>query len=292
MGLLGVVDGSTFYCSDNSKLYVYCKDNWYERKPLGGGGGTTYTAGEGIDITEDDTISIDHEVVATLAELDERVAKGEGSPTTATEGVIGGLYEDNTNGKLYICTAITEGTDPNPDTYTWVEVGAGGGGGGAITTLTTDDYNYPVDNPLRISLALLPSGFYNLESNSVKVELGSTKQNMKDVLFYVSQVDFNDGVHILLYYPRADATTGNPYIMESYLGSPSSGAIYTSYTKHIGSVDYFEHFGGFPKTNTSAPTTATEGAVGQIFVDVTTQKGYLCTSASAGTYTWKEITLS
>lgn len=34
-----VVDGSTFYCSDNSKLYVFCKNNWYERKPLGGGGG-------------------------------------------------------------------------------------------------------------------------------------------------------------------------------------------------------------------------------------------------------------
>ena len=34
-----VVDGSTFYCSDNSKLYVYCKNNWYERKPLGEGGG-------------------------------------------------------------------------------------------------------------------------------------------------------------------------------------------------------------------------------------------------------------
>ncbi|MBO7733210.1 MAG: hypothetical protein J6S67_11670 [Methanobrevibacter sp.] len=34
-----VVDGSTFYCSDTSKLYVFCKDDWYERKPLGGGGG-------------------------------------------------------------------------------------------------------------------------------------------------------------------------------------------------------------------------------------------------------------
>ena len=55
-----VVDGSTFYCSDTSKLYVYCKDNWYERKPLGGGGGggTTYTAGAGINIA-DDTISVD-----------------------------------------------------------------------------------------------------------------------------------------------------------------------------------------------------------------------------------------
>lgn len=53
-----VVDGSTFYCSDTSKLYVYCKDDWYERKPLGGGGGGSYTAGSGIDITGT-TISVD-----------------------------------------------------------------------------------------------------------------------------------------------------------------------------------------------------------------------------------------
>lgn len=128
-----VVDGSTFYCSDTSKLYVYCKDDWYERKPLGSGG-SSYTAGEGIDITED-TISIDDDVVATLSELNARIAKGEGAPTTATEGVVGGLYEDNTNGKLYICTGITEGTDPDPDTYTWEEVG--GGGGGSVTVVQT-----------------------------------------------------------------------------------------------------------------------------------------------------------
>lgn len=53
-----VVDGSTFYCSDNSKLYVFCKDQWYEKTATGGGGGTTYTAGDGIDIT-DSTISVD-----------------------------------------------------------------------------------------------------------------------------------------------------------------------------------------------------------------------------------------
>lgn len=51
-----VVNGSTFYCSDTSKLYVFCDGTWYERKPLGeggGGGGTEYTAGDGIDITND-----------------------------------------------------------------------------------------------------------------------------------------------------------------------------------------------------------------------------------------------
>lgn len=52
-----VVDGSTFYCSDNSKLYVWCKTQWYE-KTVSGGGGTSYTAGDGITIA-DDTISVD-----------------------------------------------------------------------------------------------------------------------------------------------------------------------------------------------------------------------------------------
>lgn len=53
-----VVDGSTFYCSDNSKLYVFYKDTWYEKTATGGGGGTTYTAGDGIAITNK-TISVD-----------------------------------------------------------------------------------------------------------------------------------------------------------------------------------------------------------------------------------------
>ena len=34
-----VVDGSTYYTSDDSKLYVFCKDQWYEKIPIGGGGG-------------------------------------------------------------------------------------------------------------------------------------------------------------------------------------------------------------------------------------------------------------
>ena len=124
-----VVDGSTFYCSDNSKLYVYCKDQWYEKTATGGG--ASYTAGDGISIA-DDTISVDPTYVATMAELDARINKGAGTPTTATEGVVGGLYEDTTNGKLYICTAVTEGTDPDPDTYTWSEVG-----GSSVTVVQT-----------------------------------------------------------------------------------------------------------------------------------------------------------
>lgn len=46
-----VVDGSTYYCSDTSKLYVFCKDTWYEKTATGGGGGSTITL---LPITQSD----------------------------------------------------------------------------------------------------------------------------------------------------------------------------------------------------------------------------------------------
>ena len=38
-----VTNGSTYYESNTSKLYVWYGNQWYERKPLGGGGGGDYT---------------------------------------------------------------------------------------------------------------------------------------------------------------------------------------------------------------------------------------------------------
>lgn len=53
-----VANGSTFYCSDNSKLYVWYNTQWYEKVIEGGGGGTSYTAGDGINISNNE-ISVD-----------------------------------------------------------------------------------------------------------------------------------------------------------------------------------------------------------------------------------------
>ena len=252
-----VVDGSTFYCSDTSKLYVYCKNNWYEKVVEGGGGGTsdfdelsnrpkyngTAMTGEtnipevpnvnqiigkakeltsadydypdanptgvalwrlesgvykipantyaycyqwfntpnAVDtnsivivsperngsvriveisagrtsprtcktqtsdgqrmneltffypIINDTLTSFSSQVPLSANQgrvlkyyIDSISQSGSGAPTTSTTGTVGQLYQDTTNGKLYICTAIVPGTDPDPDTYTWEEVGAGG----------------------------------------------------------------------------------------------------------------------------------------------------------------------
>lgn len=57
-----VVDGSTFYCADNSKLYVFCGQEWYEKTATGGGGGGDYTFEDFTFTLVDDT-----EVVKSIA---------------------------------------------------------------------------------------------------------------------------------------------------------------------------------------------------------------------------------
>lgn len=93
-----VVNGSTFYCSDVSKLYVFCDGTWYERKPLGGGG-TTYTAGEGIDI-ENNTISVDTNTIQSKLTAGDNITISDGtiaatdttySAFTGTDGQTAGV---------------------------------------------------------------------------------------------------------------------------------------------------------------------------------------------------------
>lgn len=132
-----VVNGSTFYCSDTSKLYVFCKDTWYEKVVSGGGGGTSdfdqlsnrpkYNGVTMSGITN----------IPEVKDVNDYVIKGAGAPTTATEGTVGLIYEDTTNGELYQCTAITPGTDPDPDTYTWSVVPRGV----RIVTISQTDYD-------------------------------------------------------------------------------------------------------------------------------------------------------
>lgn len=137
-----VVDGSTFYCSDTSKLYVFCKDTWYERKALGGGGGgTTYTAGDGIDITND-TISVDTTTIQPKLTA--------GSNVSISDNTISATDTTYSNFTGTDGTATgTAGLVPAPATTdagkflkadgTWDTAGGGGGGDTVYSDKSTSD---------------------------------------------------------------------------------------------------------------------------------------------------------
>lgn len=125
-----VVDGSTFYCSDTSKLYVFCKDTWYERKPLGGGGGTSYTAGTGITI-EDDTISVDTETIQ------EKLTAG--SNITISDGTISATDTTYTAGtNITISDGTISATDTTYSNFTGTDGTAAGLAGLVPAPSTTD----------------------------------------------------------------------------------------------------------------------------------------------------------
>lgn len=57
--------------------------------------------------------------------VDSKVSTGAGAPTTSTVGIVGQIYQDTTEGKIYVCTAVTgDGGDPEVFTYTWAEAGS------------------------------------------------------------------------------------------------------------------------------------------------------------------------
>lgn len=159
-----VVNGSTYYCSDTSKLYVYCDGTWYERKPLGGGGG-----GGAYDFND----------------LPNR-PKYNGSDMTGSTNIPEVVtYSDftGTDGT----TAGTAGLVPAPATTdagkflkadgTWDT--AGGGGGAEFIELTTADYNWnsstgQTGTPNCVALWLLPSGIYKGPA-STSIEVRATR---------------------------------------------------------------------------------------------------------------------
>lgn len=136
-----VTNGSTYYESDTSKLYVFYGNQWYEKTAPGGGGGTSdfdqlsnRPKYNGTSMTHETNIP---EVVTY-------------SNFTGTDGV------DPGTAGLVPAPATTDAGKFLKADGTW---GTAGGGGG-ITTLTSADFNYPTDNPNSVGMWLLPDGMY------------------------------------------------------------------------------------------------------------------------------------
>ena len=302
-----VVDGSTFYCSDTSKLYVFCKTRWYERKALGGGGGgggTSYTAGNGIDIT-DDVISVDTETIQPKLTAGSNVSISAQNVISATDTkYTAGLnitISDNTisaTDTTYSAftgtdgtTAGTSGLVPAPATTdagkflkadgTW---DTAGGAGGGVTKLTSADYNYPADNPTTIYLPLLPEGFYTPADNTVRVQDINNNVNKASRLYYVSNANTSDVKSIYMFYGEGNITSNILSPINVWEGSSTTG--YLTARHHL--VDDSE-LSQYHKAGTSDPTSISGAELGCIYVNTTTDTAFVCVD-NTGSQIWKQIT--
>ena len=168
-----VVNGSTYYCSDTSKLYVFCDGTWYERKSLGGGGGggTSYTAGTGIDITND-TISVDTQTIQ------EKLTAG--SNVSITNNTISATDTTYTAGSGISISGNV--------------ISATGGGGNSEFTILTDadaDYTDPDSGDEYIALWNLDSGKYVLSPDAtvgIALNLAKDDSDPNNPVYWVEDI--------------------------------------------------------------------------------------------------------
>lgn len=321
-----VVDGSTYYCSDNSKLYVWYKTQWYERKPLGGGGGGgSYTAGTGIDIT-DDTISVDTTTIQAkltagdnITITDDTISATDttytaGSNITITNGEISATDTTYSNFTGTDGTAAgTAGLVPAPaatdtDKYlksdgSWATVSGGGG-----TTYTAGDgidiTNAVISATNTGKAKVLTTDDYNYNSST------GTTTNPNCVALWLldpglytvnssSVMTVRASSEIPAYIPGVCLVTethsnGNKSL---FCFADNGATRMTVFVVNVtnGSQQYEatnalqSYVDNKIKTNAGAPTTATTGTVGQLLEDTTNGKLYICTDTTGGSYTWVEV---
>ena len=313
-----VVNGSTFYCSDNSKLYIWYKNQWYERKPLGGGGGGgggSYTAGEGIDIT-DDTISVDTTVIQEKLTAGDNITISDntisatdttytaGSNISISDGVISATDTTYSNFVGTDGTAVgTAGLVPAPATTdagkflkadgTWDTAG-----GSSVTVVqTTGNSTTSVMSQKAVTDIV----------QAQKLHLGGSANasgSSSTALGYYAYATSNDSV----------AVGANSYVSASATGGIALGANAMSQVQGELNIGTTNTAYGFSSSNyrlirgvydgqelhdaatlaqgntlsTSAPTTATVGVLGQLYTDTTNMHTYQCTAIAGDTYTWTQ----
>lgn len=245
--------------------------------------------------------------------IDSLVIKNAGAPTTATVGTVGKLYEDTTNGKLYICTAA----DTVTPSYTWEEVGAGGSGPTVVQTTGTSTTDVMSQNAVTSMVFADPS-----TKASVRIGAGATIRDSGRLAIGNNAVASNYlsaaiGAGTASGYYSVSLFTEKSIDKPGSIGLGKGATVTRNGEMNIGdSTGYYAHNGsnyrilsglydpeeahdaatkGYvdPSTDSSAPTTATVGRLGQIQIDTTNNDAYMCVAADDVTpaYTWKKITV-
>lgn len=194
--------------------------------------------------------------------IDGLVISGAGAPTDSTVGTVGQLYEDTTNGDLYICTKISSGD------YTWEPFVSG--------LLRAGDGKIGVNNKH-------PYAFY------------SGKDISGDENYTVVYSKNYSGTFAPTYlWGNRDVGDGvwgwREYRLALHSDIPSVVQVAGSSTTDVMSQKAVtDMMNGRVKQNAGAPSDSTVGTVGQLLEDTTNGKLYICTAVSGGTYTWSEV---
>ena len=318
-----VVDGSTFYCSDNSKLYVFYDGTWYERKPLGGGGGSSV-----IELTSADyNYPTDNPTSVALWELEPGLyTKGTGvttrTSTSNQDGLAGDIFlvgkADNNDrvgitifkksSQTQYSTDKTSGASVNNGKDVFYNDMIEQSTGTAATTVMSQNATTSMvfDDPsaqttIKIGAAAaykinLGSGAYTYSYGGIAIGPSSNApENGSVALGFGANASKKGAVAI---GPFASATTvGQVDFGASNSGQTSYGYNSSQYRLLTGLYDpQSDHDAatkGYvdPTTDSSAPTSATVGRLGQIFIDTTNADAYMCVAVDTVTpsYTWKKI---
>lgn len=359
-----VTDGSTFYCSDNSKLYVWYKNQWYEKTATGGG--TSYTAGDGITIS-DDTISVDTTTIqpkltaGTNVSIDSETNTISATDTTYSNFVGTDGTSAGTAG-LVPAPAITDTDKYLKSDGTWASAGGGGdtvysnkntsnsntGGAVYIGNLNSSQEEQPdpttTDNHYKYFWAL-PSANSAVAGDKSICILGKTN-NEGSGSITIGDGAINDrgsGIIIGGFQPHSTSTlngtngiaigTGvysGEYGTEGHVAIGFASKVTHSNSIALGSRATTSRVGelnigtgtmseGYNNTNfrviggvhdgqnnhdaatvaqgntlsTTAPTTSTEGVLGQLYTDTTNMHTYQCTAIDTTdpdnpSYTWTQ----
>lgn len=350
-----VTDGSTFYCSDNSKLYVWCKNQWYEKTVSGGGGGyvlpiassetlggvkvgdnlsinaetgvldatdTTYTAGTNVSISEENVISATDTTYSNFVGTDGTTAGTAGlvpAPATTDEDKF--LKSDGTwasaggGGSVTPVQAIGDSTTDvmsqnavsstifaDPTLGTQIRIGNTGTIGANCISIGT---GASINANSNSSVAIGDSAYCASTANGGTAIGGSAicKTGTCIAIGYHADVELSAGQKgcgaIGAYSKLSGSAKAGTISFErsqnqyGYNGN-SKFTLLTGIYDGQGAndaVNLGQLNGRILNGGTTAPTTATVGAVGQLYSCVNSGTGelYICTDDTGGTYTWTKL---
>lgn len=309
-----VVDGSTFYCSDTSKLYVYCKDDWYEK--VVSGGGTTYTAGDNITI-ENNVISATDTTYNNFTGTDGETAGASGlvpAPATTDAGKF--LKADGTWDTAGGSSVNVVQTRGNSQTDVMSQ--------DATTSLIYHDpsirkvigigeeQTYGLGAEGQVIIGYKAKSGDGSERTVVIGRAGEVKSGSSNAIAigYLSKCDVNTEYSVAI---GTGATVKYKYCVA--LGSSSGSLINSQGIVDISTANGAGYSGSIYRLlkglydgqdlhdsatvaqgntlATSAPTTSTVGVLGQLYTDTTNMHTYQCTAIDTTdpdnpAYTWTQ----